>query len=523
MVSTTDEVMTPAADVQVAIDEIKTISEEDFEKAQKIFQSGKKNLFLNKYDESVNNIGDACKIYSTKFGEFDAQCAEVYFFYGKALLELARVETTVLGNALNGVPEDNSPIDDSRYGNPEDVAEEEKKEITEKVIDALCETTDVEKSTAEATIEPTTTETTTTTTETTTTETTTTETTTTEVVATEVPIAVPVTETTTTETTTTETKTEENGTETTPAEEEAEDEEDDEEVEEDAEDLTKNDEQVKDEAEAEEISNLQRSWEMFELAKLVYTKNFDNDLVFKNKRVAECLLKLGEISIEQEIYEQAIIDITESIRLQEEQKEERDERMLAESFYQLALAQQFNNQFKEANETYQKSINIMQLRIEKLKGKLTLIKDEVDSEAERNTINDEITELEALLPEMMSKLEEVNEQGQQSLTLIKEAKDIFINSVTSETKTNGITNGEVKDITNMVKSKRKIDATNDDLSGVKKTRLSENGESITNGITAEIENTEMTETNGDAKTESTETIKPTEAETSNVVAEPITV
>ena len=37
-------------------------SEEDFEKAQKTFQLGKKNLFLNKYDESVNNIGDACKI-----------------------------------------------------------------------------------------------------------------------------------------------------------------------------------------------------------------------------------------------------------------------------------------------------------------------------------------------------------------------------------------------------------------------------------------------------------------------------
>ena len=28
--------------------------------------------------------------------------AEVYYFYGRALLELARVESTVLGNALNG-------------------------------------------------------------------------------------------------------------------------------------------------------------------------------------------------------------------------------------------------------------------------------------------------------------------------------------------------------------------------------------------------------------------------------------
>lgn len=101
--------------------EIKSISDEDFEKAQKTFQSGKAHLFLNKYDEAVSNIGEACKVYSDKFGEFDPQCADVYFYYGKSLLELARVENTVLGNALTGVLEETGPIDDSRYGNPEDV------------------------------------------------------------------------------------------------------------------------------------------------------------------------------------------------------------------------------------------------------------------------------------------------------------------------------------------------------------------------------------------------------------------
>ena len=46
-------------------------------------------------------------------------------------------------------------------------------------------------------------------------------------------------------------------------------------------------------------------------------------------------------------------------------KEQRDEKMLAEIFYQLGLTQKFNNLFNEANESYQKSINIMQLRNEK--------------------------------------------------------------------------------------------------------------------------------------------------------------
>jgi len=474
MVSTNDEVLneTPMVDAQnvpATVHEIRAISEEDYEKAQKTFQLGKKNLFLNKIDESVNNIGDACNVYTTKFGEFDPQCAEVYYFYGRALLELARVESTVLGNALNGVPEESGPIDDSRYGNPDDVAADEKEEISEKVIDALCnedKTTETETATPAAT-------------EATAPETATPETT--EQAAT-VPKSTETTEKPAADAAAA--STESNGTDAPATEAAGEEEEgDDEECdEEDEEDLSKNDEQVKDEAEADEISNLQRSWEMFELAKLVYSKNFDNDLAFKNKRIAECLLKLGEISIEQEIYDQAINDITESIRLQEEQKEERDERMLAESFYQLGLAQQFNSLFTEANESYQKSINIVQLRIEKLKAKLTQLAEDAETESERNTIKDEINDLNDLLPEMTSKLEELTEQGQQSMKLIKEA---IINNVAGEPATNGTngtngtTNGEVKDITGLVKSKRKIEAvtaTEEDSSNMKKTRLSDANE-----------------------------------------------
>ena len=58
MVSTTEEAMATVEVTPI----IAEINEEDFINAQKGFQTGKKNLFLNKYDESVNNIGDACKI-----------------------------------------------------------------------------------------------------------------------------------------------------------------------------------------------------------------------------------------------------------------------------------------------------------------------------------------------------------------------------------------------------------------------------------------------------------------------------
>lgn len=516
MVSTNEEVVSEVAPVEKVTAEIKAVSEEDFEKAQKTYQLGKKNLLLNKYAESVNNIEEACKVYSSKYGELDPQCAEIYYFFGRALLELARVENTVLGNALNGVPEDTGPIDDSRYGNPDEVAADEKDEIAEKVIDALCnneegqngkeeekkemdenmkteETTNKEEAgkceekAAEMTEEkPKATEETPATTE-----------------------AKPTTETT-------EMKPEEANMEKTgeaaAKEGEGEEEEDggeEEENDEDDEDISKNEDGTAKDEDAEDISNLQRSWEMFELAKLIYQKNFNEDMVMKNKRIAECLLKLGEISIEQEIYEQAINDIKESIRLQEEQKEnERDERILAESYYQLGLAQQFNNMFTEANESYQKSINILQIRIEKLRGKLLLVTGEGDdAQLEKNTINDEIGELETLLPELNSKLEEVNEQGQQSLNLIKEAKECFINSMNGNgTATNGefkATNGECKDITSLMKSKRKI-SSSEEISNLKKTRLSGGGEMPAeeampeNGTTPATEETTTTPaTNGD--------------------------
>lgn len=148
--------------------------------------------------------------------------------------------------------------------------------------------------------------------------------------------------------------------------------------------------------------------------------------------------------------------------------------MLAESYYQQGLAQQFGNQFDEAKESYQRAINILQLRTEKLRAKLTMTTGE-DAESERTTINDEISEIEALLPELSGKLEEVNEQGEQSVAAIKEAKECLLNTVVTSNGLPGINGADCKDITSMMKSKRKISGSAEEVVGMKKTRLSANG------------------------------------------------
>ena len=72
-------------------------------------------------------------------GEMATECAEAYFYYGKALLELSRVESGVLGNALDGVDMETKTADvkDALVEDTEAMTTDEKFEIEEKVADAL--------------------------------------------------------------------------------------------------------------------------------------------------------------------------------------------------------------------------------------------------------------------------------------------------------------------------------------------------------------------------------------------------
>merc|ERR1712025_1001596 len=110
--------------------------------ANDLLAIGKRDLLVNNIPEAVSNLAKACELLSKQFGETAKECAEVYYYYGKSLLELSRMESGVLGNALEGVPEEESESNTSQFEDPSKLTDKEKTEVTEKIADALEENID---------------------------------------------------------------------------------------------------------------------------------------------------------------------------------------------------------------------------------------------------------------------------------------------------------------------------------------------------------------------------------------------
>nr|XP_014426082.1 nuclear autoantigenic sperm protein isoform X1 [Pelodiscus sinensis] len=96
--------------------------------AKKLLGLGQKHLVLGDIPAAVNAFQEAASILGKKYGETADECAEAFFYYGKSLLELARMENGVLGNALEGVQveeEEEKAEDDSMVENADNVDETE--------------------------------------------------------------------------------------------------------------------------------------------------------------------------------------------------------------------------------------------------------------------------------------------------------------------------------------------------------------------------------------------------------------
>merc|ERR1712072_1564656 len=86
------------------------------------------------------------------------------------------------------------------------------------------------------------------------------------------------------------------------------------------------------------------------------------------KRLFETFLTLGEVSLENENYPQAVEDLTLCLTKQQEVLPD-DSRNIAVTFYQLGIALGFNMKYEEAIEKLESAIAVLKKRIDNLKNK----------------------------------------------------------------------------------------------------------------------------------------------------------
>ncbi|KAM7378981.1 hypothetical protein PAMP_004564 [Pampus punctatissimus] len=452
------------------------------EEANKLIGAGKKHLVMGKAVEAVSALQEACGLLAKKYGDTADECGEAFFWCGKALLDLARMENSVLGNALEGVPEgeeDGEKPKDSNVESTESVDEKTRDELRVQVYDAMAEKkkedeekvegkqsaekngdaekleagdeqqktekeeeegdkkkSDVSESTSDEKKENS------------------------EDAEKEEPAD----------------KAEEaEGGEEKEEEEEQEEDGDDAEMEgDDAEGQVEGEDAAEKDSDDEEVGNLQLAWEMLEVAKVIYKRKETKE---DQLMAAQTHLKLGEVSAESGNYTQALEDFQECLKLQLKHLES-DSRLLAETHYQLGVTYSLNLQNSQAIKELNSSISVIKSRLEKLQGLI----DKAEGPEALPDERKEMEELKALLPDIQEKVEDATEGLKTASTDAEAMKGVLDGGFTSSafpasteltgdtsstSNTNGTSTNEdgsanghasttpVSDISHLVRKKRK--------------------------------------------------------------------
>ncbi|KAJ3382105.1 hypothetical protein HDU84_004613 [Entophlyctis sp. JEL0112] len=189
--------------------------------------------------------------------------------------------------------------------------------------------------------------------------------------------------------------------------------------------------------------DMQLAWETLDLARLCYHKMGDSGVL----KMADVYLALGDVSLEQGewfgsgCWANAIEDFAKAVEIKTERLKP-DDRELAEANYKLALAYEFDKRFDNALECNQRVIAVLEQKLASLKA----------MEIENGRVRAEIEDIEALLPDILSKVEDIHLQK-------KEAKEKELESTgtRADKETAGPSTtvaASVNDVTRLVKSKK---------------------------------------------------------------------
>jgi tetratricopeptide (TPR) repeat protein len=107
--------------------------------ATELLYSGREHLNLGNFHSAASDLAESCENFAKVFGEASEECAECCLYYGRALLEVGRMESEVLGHALTGVDIEVEDCNDAnmQVEDPEKMNDKEKDEVEKCVDEAI--------------------------------------------------------------------------------------------------------------------------------------------------------------------------------------------------------------------------------------------------------------------------------------------------------------------------------------------------------------------------------------------------
>ncbi|XP_028169767.1 protein HGV2-like isoform X1 [Ostrinia furnacalis] len=340
--------------------------------ATELLSTGRRNLAVRDFSAAAEALAKACELLAKEHGDTADQCAEAYLWYGKSLLGLSREESGVLGDGMPGTGNADENDDDNEEENGDDEQNGEDAEMNEAASEEAekkeVADEEMEKNEPEST-----------------------------------------------------TKDDEPGSSKPGSNKAAADSGDNEEP-----GTTNGD--VNDESEVnldeDDVDNLQLAWEMLDLARSILQRRAQADSgTAARALLADVHLALGEVALESETYDKAVIDMQSCLELQKELYGS-DDRRIAETHYQIGLANSLASNFEDAITHFKNAANILETRIKTLENPASATDDatvkKYTTADPQYSVEGEIKELKELLPEIQEKIQDMMDYKAETIKRVRE-------------------------------------------------------------------------------------------------------
>ncbi|KAJ1939049.1 hypothetical protein FBU59_004250 [Linderina macrospora] len=224
--------------------------------------------------------------------------------------------------------------------------------------------------------------------------------------------------------------------------------------------------QEEEEEQEEEDDDFGTAWAVLDVARMVQSKATDRK---QRLKYADTLMLLGDVSMESENFAQAAQDFSAALEVKAQYLGD-DSRELAELYYKVALAHEYNNETSKALELMQDVERILQTRLDKIR--------ETKEESEK----EEVEGLEEVLEDVRAKVEEWKVPRKKVDLEALAAEESAVAEKAREMFKSALESGKVNDLTALIKkrkgtkeseessSKRKVEGNDDEDSDAKRSK-----------------------------------------------------